>query len=261
MELGTKIAFAGIDPADQVAALQLLPPPPRSWRLWGVAPLPNPLHAYGGGHAVSNFTAKHATNDERLAFQAAAHSTVSETADMLRLHMSTAGDGARLSPWQGGRVRQLPPPLLPCAREHLFQKVLTPSDVGNLNRLVVPKQHAEKHLFVKRNPLMAAGVGVLLDVKDGEGKTWRFRYSYCWSSRIYILTKGWRRFVREKGLQAGDTVAFSRSAMGPYKQMHIDYWRKQEEDVTADAIAIDSRVVMLFGVDIARRGSPELRSS
>jgi RAV-like factor len=100
---------------------------------------------------------------------------------------------------------------------------------------------------------------VLLDVKDGEGKTWRFRYSYCWSSRIYILTKGWKCFVREKGLQAGDTVAFSRSAIGPYKQMHIGYWKKQE-DVTADAIVVDSPAVMLFGVDIARRGSPELRS-
>ena len=256
MKLGTKITFAGIDPADEVAALQPLPPQPQSWRLWGVAPLPNAPHAYGGGQAVANFTAKHATNGE-LAFQAAAHSTVSETDDMLLRHMSTAGDDARLSPWQGGRVRQPAPPS--CAREHLFQKALTPSDVGNLNRLVVPKQHAEKHLFVKRNPLMAAGVGVLLDVKDGEGKTWRFRYSYCWSSRIYILTKGWRRFVREKGLQAGDTVAFSRSAIGPFKQMHIDYWKKKQEDVTADGAiaAVDSPVVMLFGVDIAaRRGSP-----
>ncbi|XP_039822664.1 AP2/ERF and B3 domain-containing protein Os01g0141000-like [Panicum virgatum] len=109
---------------------------------------------------------------------------------------------------------------------------------------------------------MAAGMGVLLDVQDGEGKTWRFRYLYCRSSWIYILTKGWRRFVREKGLQAGGTVAFSRSAIGLFKQMHIDYWKK-EEDVTAnDAIAaVDSPVVMLFGLDIARRGSPELRSS
>ncbi|XP_039778263.1 AP2/ERF and B3 domain-containing protein Os01g0141000-like [Panicum virgatum] len=170
---------------------------------------------------------------------------------MLRLHMSTGND-ARLSPRQGGRAAP------PCAREHLFQKALTPSDVGNLNRLVVPKQHAEKHLFVKRSPLMAAGMGVLLDVKDGEGRTWRFRYSYCRISRIY-----WRRFVWEKGLHAGDTVAFSRSAIGPFKQMHIDYWKKKKEDVTADdaIAAVNSPVVMLFGVDIARRGSPELRSS
>jgi hypothetical protein len=31
------------------------------------------------------------------------------------------------------------------AREHLFDKTVTPSDVGKLNRLVIPKQHAEKH--------------------------------------------------------------------------------------------------------------------
>jgi hypothetical protein len=31
------------------------------------------------------------------------------------------------------------------AREHVFDKTDTPSDVGKLNRLVIPKQHAEKH--------------------------------------------------------------------------------------------------------------------
>lgn len=29
-------------------------------------------------------------------------------------------------------------------REHMFDKVVTPSDVGKLNRLVIPKQHAER---------------------------------------------------------------------------------------------------------------------
>ncbi|CAL4988263.1 unnamed protein product [Urochloa decumbens] len=141
------------------------------------------------------------------------------------------------------------------ALEHLFQKSLTPSDVGNLNRLVVPKQHAEKHFLIKRSPFMATGMGVLLGFEDGEGNTWRFRYSYCRSSRIYIVTKGWRRFVREKELQAGDTVAFYRSAVGPFKKLHIDYWKpppkKQDDDATADVTANDSHVVKLFGVDIA----------
>jgi len=105
-------------------------------------------------------------------------------------------------------------------REHLFQKVLTPSDVGKLDRLVVPKQHAEKHLFLNRNPMMANGIGMLIDFVDGSEKTWRFRYSFSATSQMYVITKGWRRFVREKGLQAGDTVAFSRSAFGAYKQMH-----------------------------------------
>ncbi|KAF8701629.1 hypothetical protein HU200_033468 [Digitaria exilis] len=152
------------------------------------------------------------------------------------------------------------------APEHLFHKVLTPSDVGNLNRLVVPKHHAEKHFLAKSsNPLMATGMGVHLDFMDGDGrrKTWRFRYSYCTSSRIYIFTKGWRRYVREKGLQAGDTVAFFRSGFGPFKKMSIEYRRKSttetkkkkqdDDDAGAGVMAVgDSRVVMLFGADIAR---------
>ncbi|CAN6362807.1 unnamed protein product [Urochloa humidicola] len=137
------------------------------------------------------------------------------------------------------------------AREHLFHKALTPSDVGSLNRLVVLKQHAEKHFLVKRNPLMAAGMGVLLELEDGEGKTWRFRYSYCRSSRIYILTRGWRRFVRDKELKAGDTVAFYRSAVGPFNKLHIDYWKAPQKKQD-DGVAIGSHVVKLFGVDIAR---------
>lgn len=31
-------------------------------------------------------------------------------------------------------------------KEHMFDKVMTPSDVGKLNRLVIPKQYAEKYL-------------------------------------------------------------------------------------------------------------------
>jgi hypothetical protein len=30
-------------------------------------------------------------------------------------------------------------------KEHMFDKVLTPSDVGKLNRVVIPKQHAESY--------------------------------------------------------------------------------------------------------------------
>ncbi|KAI4372137.1 hypothetical protein MLD38_010408 [Melastoma candidum] len=33
----------------------------------------------------------------------------------------------------------------PVEKEHMFDKVVTPSDVGKLNRLVIPKQHAEKY--------------------------------------------------------------------------------------------------------------------
>ncbi|KAI4965006.1 hypothetical protein ZWY2020_057677 [Hordeum vulgare] len=55
-------------------------------------------------------------------------------------------------------------------KEHLFEKALTPSDVGKLNRLVL----------------------VLT------------------SSQSYVLTKGWSRYVKEKHLDAGDVVHFER---------------------------------------------------
>ncbi|KAK4432591.1 B3 domain-containing protein [Sesamum alatum] len=98
-------------------------------------------------------------------------------------------------------------------KEPLFEKPLTPSDVGKLNRLVIPKQHAEKHF-----PLNGGGggggesgeKGLLLSFEDELGKPWRFRYSYWNSSQSYVLTKGWSRFVKEKRLDAGDIVLFAR---------------------------------------------------
>ncbi|XP_042057042.1 B3 domain-containing protein At2g36080-like isoform X2 [Salvia splendens] len=90
-------------------------------------------------------------------------------------------------------------------QERLFEKPLTPSDVGKLNRLVIPKQHAEKHF-----PLGDGESGLLLGFEDESGKPWRFRYSYWNSSQSYVLTKGWSRFVKEKRLRAGDVVVFAR---------------------------------------------------
>ncbi|XP_012858929.1 PREDICTED: B3 domain-containing protein Os02g0683500-like isoform X2 [Erythranthe guttata] len=92
-------------------------------------------------------------------------------------------------------------------REHMFDKVVTPSDVGKLNRLVIPKQYAEKYF-----PLDSSNneKGLLLNFEDRNGKQWRFRYSYWNSSQSYVMTKGWSRFVKDKKLDAGDTVTFQR---------------------------------------------------
>lgn len=111
-------------------------------------------------------------------------------------------------------------------REHLFQKTVTPSDVGKLNRLVIPKQHAEKHFPVQRG---STSKGVLLHFEDKDSKVWRFRYSYWNSSQSYVLTKGWSRFVKEKNLNAGDSVSFQRSS-GPEKQLYIDCKAKAGSD-------------------------------
>ena len=107
-------------------------------------------------------------------------------------------------------------------KEHMFDKVVTPSDVGKLNRLVIPKQHAEKYF-----PLDSSTneKGLLLNFEDRNGKMWRFRYSYWNSSQSYVMTKGWSRFVKEKKLDAGDIVSFHRGRAELYRhRLYID-WR------------------------------------
>ncbi|KAF2324960.1 hypothetical protein GH714_021891 [Hevea brasiliensis] len=109
-------------------------------------------------------------------------------------------------------------------REHMFDKVVTPSDVGKLNRLVIPKQHAEKYF-----PLDSTSneKGLLLNFEDRNGKPWRFRYSYWNSSQSYVMTKGWSRFVKEKKLDAGDVVSFQRGVGESGKhRLYID-WRRR----------------------------------
>ncbi|CAL4928729.1 unnamed protein product [Urochloa decumbens] len=111
-------------------------------------------------------------------------------------------------------------------KEHMFDKVVTPSDVGKLNRLVIPKQHAEKYF-----PLDAAAneKGLLLSFEDRSGKPWRFRYSYWNSSQSYVMTKGWSRFVKEKRLDAGDTVSFGRGVGEAARgRLFID-WRRRPD--------------------------------
>ncbi|XP_054784356.1 B3 domain-containing protein Os03g0120900-like [Prosopis cineraria] len=111
-------------------------------------------------------------------------------------------------------------------KEHMFDKVVTPSDVGKLNRLVIPKQHAEKYF-----PLDSSSneKGLLLNFEDRHGKPWRFRYSYWNSSQSYVMTKGWSRFVKENKLDAGDIVSFHRGASESYRhQLYID-WRRRPD--------------------------------
>ncbi|XP_020097413.1 B3 domain-containing protein Os11g0156000-like [Ananas comosus] len=103
-------------------------------------------------------------------------------------------------------------------KEHLFEKHLTPSDVGKLNRLVIPKQHAEKHFPLDAE---AGEKGLILSFDDEAGKPWQFRYSYWSSSQSYVLTKGWSRYVKEKRLDAGDVVAFGRSRAGAGDRLFI----------------------------------------
>uniref|UniRef100_A0A0D9YRV3 TF-B3 domain-containing protein n=1 Tax=Oryza glumipatula TaxID=40148 RepID=A0A0D9YRV3_9ORYZ len=93
--------------------------------------------------------------------------------------------------------------------EYLFEKFLMPSDLcSNTEWLGIPEEHVRKF-------------GMMLEDRDGysviffqdgvvPGKLWCFRY---WKSNgVHGLTKGWRCFVREKGLKAGDTISFFRGS-------------------------------------------------
>ncbi|OMO90210.1 hypothetical protein CCACVL1_07466 [Corchorus capsularis] len=135
------------------------------------------------------------------------------------------------------------------AREQLFEKAVTPSDVGKLNRLVIPKQHAEKYFPLQSGT--ASAKGLLLNFEDVTGKVWRFRYSYWNSSQSYVLTKGWSRFVKEKNLKAGDIVSFQRST-GPEKQLYID-WKTRTGSGMGSVLENPVgpvQMVRLFGVNI-----------
>ncbi|KAK7275199.1 hypothetical protein RIF29_16308 [Crotalaria pallida] len=220
----------------------------------------------GGGAAVEDNDG--ANNDDIEAEFLSSHSK-SEIVDMLRKH--TYNDELEQSKRSRGFIeRRLSRSTAaasddglgyfstPCgnkAREQLFEKAVTPSDVGKLNRLVIPKQHAEKH-FPLQNGVngVAAGKGVLLNFEDVGGKVWRFRYSYWNSSQSYVLTKGWSRFVKEKNLKAGDTVCFHRST-GPDKQMFIDFKVRNNnvnEVEVVGPVAEPVQMVRLFGVNILK---------
>jgi RAV-like factor len=109
-------------------------------------------------------------------------------------------------------------------REHMFDKAVTPSDVGKLNRLVIPKQYAEKYFPLDEASGGDKGKGIMLNFEGNNYKTWRFHYSYWKSSQSYVLTKGWSHYVKEKRLQAGDIVTFERSS--PSRRLFITFRRR-----------------------------------
>ncbi|KAK6134039.1 hypothetical protein DH2020_032218 [Rehmannia glutinosa] len=202
---------------------------------------------FRGRDAVTNFKPLSENEDEIEAAFLSTHSKA-EIVDMLRKH--TYGDELEQSRKNYGGKNRAPAEhggdAAAKARGQLFEKAVTPSDVGKLNRLVIPKQHAEKHF-----PLQSGNnnsKGVLLNFEDSGGKVWRFRYSYWNSSQSYVLTKGWSRFVKEKNLRAGDVVSFQRST-GPDKQLYID-WKSRNIANGVSGRAQPGQMVRLFGVNI-----------
>ncbi|XP_010461945.1 PREDICTED: AP2/ERF and B3 domain-containing transcription factor At1g51120-like [Camelina sativa] len=95
----------------------------------------------------------------------------------------------------------------------LFQKELTPSDVGKLNRLVIPKKHAVKYLpYISddhnEKEEGETGGAVEIDFYDRAMRQWKFRYCYWKSSQSFVFTRGWNAFVKEKNLKEKDSIVF-----------------------------------------------------
>ncbi|XP_010676971.2 AP2/ERF and B3 domain-containing transcription factor At1g50680 [Beta vulgaris subsp. vulgaris] len=103
--------------------------------------------------------------------------------------------------------------------QELFRKELTPSDVGKLNRLVIPKRYALKYFpindRVSRNFSLSEfqegedqGGDMELIFYDKKMRSWKFRYCYWKSSQSFVFTRGWNKFVRVKELEAKDIITF-----------------------------------------------------
>ncbi|KAL6969817.1 regulator of (H+)-ATPase in vacuolar membrane [Sarracenia purpurea var. burkii] len=212
---------------------------------------------FRGRDAVTNFKpSSENEEDEELEAEFLNSHSKAEIVDMLRKHTYDAeleqsrrnyyadsnGGERKCKVRTGGS--SLSSDQLAKLTEQLFEKALTPSDVGKLNRFVIPKLHAEKHFPLKSKSTFK---GVLLSFNDVGGKAWRFRYSYWNSSQSYVLTKGWNRFVKEKKLNAGDIVSFRRSKEED-KQLFID-WKPRIGSAVA-RFSMSVQMVRLFGVNI-----------
>ncbi|KAA0034529.1 hypothetical protein IC582_022933 [Cucumis melo] len=213
---------------------------------------------FRGRDAVTNFkplTHGGGEEDDIVSAFLNSHSKA-EIVDMLRkhtyldeLHQSKRNAGLSGSDRKRNRLLSGSDDEPETARELLFEKAVTPSDVGKLNRLVIPKQHAEKN-FPLQTGSTASSKGLLLNFEDGGGKVWRFRYSYWNSSQSYVLTKGWSRFVKEKNLKAGDIVSFLKST-GQDKQLYIE-WKARKASTTTGSAINPVQTFRLFGVDIIK---------
>ncbi|KAK1326266.1 AP2/ERF and B3 domain-containing transcription factor [Acorus calamus] len=122
---------------------------------------------------------------------------------------------------QAVRMAAAPPPAVVAAakggvvQREMFRKELTPSDVGKLNRLVIPKKHAVAYFpraAAEEERSCGGGVSGGGDVGvvfvDRRQRTWTFRYCYWKSSQSYVFTRGWNRYVRVMDLRPMDIVVF-----------------------------------------------------
>ncbi|XP_074588045.1 B3 domain-containing transcription factor NGA1-like [Curcuma longa] len=176
---------------------------------------------------------------------------------MERMFPFASASSSSSTPWSASSSSSAAAAAAPVVElEHMFDKVVTPSDVGKLNRLVIPKHYAEKYFPL--DPSTAAE-GVLLRFEEclagvasaaAGGKQWLFRYSYWNSSQSYVITKGWSRFVKDKQLDTGDTVSFCRVDSG--LRLFIDWSPRRPQQQIRGRIPPIPRSVMAQWVGLFR---------
>lgn len=102
----------------------------------------------------------------------------------------------------------------------LFQKELTPSDVGN-NRLVIPRKYATEYFSQIQQKEEVS-------FYDTSNTLWKFRFFYCKSSQKCTFTRGWPKFVKHEGLKPKDVVVFNLCESKNCNAFVIDVVKKVE---------------------------------
>jgi RAV-like factor len=143
------------------------------------------------------------------------------------------------------------------ARELLFFKTVSPGDVGPQNRLLVPRQHAQKYFLLFGSSSGAIRRGVMINFEDETGKIWRFRYTYWSSSGTHALNGGWAEFAREKGLKPGDMVQFWR-VKDELGEVHLFIECHAKRTMIGPSPVLDlpvvlqpDRIIRLFGFNVS----------
>jgi RAV-like factor len=215
-----------------------------------------------GAHAVTNFNSFSQSNkDTEAELQFLKSRTTTEILNMLRRH--TYHEELKRSRYidQIHHIGCNNSHTAMCrknkARQLLFFKVVSPGDIGPQNRLLIPRQHAQKHFPLFGSCSTSAGRrGVMINFEDGKGKIWRFRYSYWSSSRNHVLNGGWAEFAREKGLRPGDMVRFWRvtNELGDV-QLFIECDTKRtparQSPVLELPMSHSNEIIRLFGVNVS----------
>lgn len=124
-----------------------------------------------------------------------------------------------------------------CIRTKLFGKVLTRTDIGRADKLVIPKIFAGCFPSIPHGDESSLEERPVNDIElgfyDQSMTLWKFCYCYWRKSKTYSLSKGWRKFVQAKDLNSDDEVIFSKcerveatSVVDTYFMIDLQYANK-----------------------------------